>query len=126
VNAAYDEGLNIMGILSPAVARGSTDFYLNRKAPYDLSWFGLGETKTERAMCSKALLFAGNPATLEDTWAQADYEEFITRLKALPADAFVPQDGPLARLMREVEGLSDEYGVSEMVSDLERQVSENF
>lgn len=126
VNAAYDAGLDIMGILSPAVARGSDDFYLNRKAPYDLSWFGLGETKTERAMCSKALLFSGDPAILEDTWAQADYEEFIAKLQALPASAFVPQDGPLARLMLEVEGLSEEYGVSEMVSDLERQVSDRF
>ncbi|MEM7694771.1 MAG: hypothetical protein AAF318_09990 [Pseudomonadota bacterium] len=126
INAAYDEDMDIMGILSPAVARGSSDFYLNRKAPYDLSWFGLGETKTERAMCSKALLFSGDPAKLEDTWAQADYEEFIAKLRALPADAFVPQDGPLARLMREVEGLSEEYGVNEMVGDLERQVSESF
>ncbi|MEO1105490.1 MAG: hypothetical protein AAFW98_17430 [Pseudomonadota bacterium] len=126
INAAYEDDMSIMGILSPAVARDSNDFYLNRKAPYDLSWLGLGETKTERAMCSKALLFAGNPATLEDTWAQADYEEFITKLKALPADAFVPQDGPLARLMKEVEGLSEEYGVAEMVSDLDRQVSEQL
>ncbi|MEM6762770.1 MAG: hypothetical protein AAF615_07835 [Pseudomonadota bacterium] len=126
VNAAYDDDMNVMGILSPAVARGSTDFYLNRKAPYDLSWFGLGETKTARAMCSKALLFSGDPSKLEDTWAQGDYEEFITKLQALPATAFVPEDGPLARLMKEVEGLSEEYGVNEMVTDLERQVSEQL
>jgi len=126
VNAAADEGMNVMGILSPAMARDSSDFYLNRKAPYDLTWFGLGETKTVQAMCSKALLFAGNPEQLSDTWAQADYEEFISELKALPEDAFVPQDGPLARLMKEVEGLSEEYGVSEMVTELDRQVSEQF
>ncbi|MEM0906722.1 MAG: hypothetical protein AAGJ94_05105 [Pseudomonadota bacterium] len=126
VNAAADDDLVVMGILSPAVARGSSDFYLNRKAPYDLSWFGLGETKTVRAMCSKALLFTGDPSRLEDTWAQADYEEFIAKLRALPPSAFVPQDGPLARLMKEVETLSEEYGVSEMVGDLERQVSNQF
>ncbi|MEM9220859.1 MAG: hypothetical protein AAGB11_00445 [Pseudomonadota bacterium] len=126
IHAAYEDDMDIMGILSPAVAQGSNDFYLNRKAPYALSWFGLGETKTERAMCSKALLFAGDPSRLEDTWAQADYEEFIAKMKALPASAFVPQDGPLSKLMKEVEGLSEEYGVSEMVSDLERQVSEQL
>lgn len=126
INAASDAGLTVMGILSPAVARESDDYYLNRKAPYELTWFGLGETKTVRAMCSKALLFAGDPDRLEDTWAQGDFEEMIDRLEALPADAFVPQGGPLARLMREVEGLSEEYGVSEMVTDLDRQVSERF
>ena len=62
-------------------------------------------------MCSKALLFAGDPKKLADTWAQADYQELIDKLKALPEEAFVPEDGPLARLMREVEGLSEEYGV---------------
>lgn len=126
IHAAYEDDLTVMGILSPAVAEESSDYYLNRKAPYALTWMGLGETKTVRAMCSKALLFAGNPDTLEDTWAQADYEEFIAKLKSLPPEAFVPQDGPLARLMREVEGLSEEYGVSEMVTDLDRQVSERL
>ncbi len=126
INAAYDADLSIMGILSPAVAKESSDYYLNRKAPYALTWLGLGETKTVRAMCSKALLFAGSPSRLEDTWAQADYEEFIAKLKALPPEAFVPKDGPLSSLMREVEGLSEEYGVSEMVGDLERQVSERL
>jgi len=126
VNAAAEEGMTVMGILSPAVARQSDDYYLNRKAPYELTWFGLGETKTVAAMCSKALLFAGNPDRLSDTWAQGDFEEFITELKALPADAFVPQDGPLSRLMKEVEGLSEEYGVNEMVQDLQDQVSERM
>lgn len=126
INAAAEGDLTVMGILSPAVAQGSDDYYLNRKAPYALTWFGLGETKTVRAMCSKALLFSGVPSRLDDTWAQGDYEEFIAKLKSLPADAFVPQDGPLAKLMREVEGLSEEYGVSEMVTDLDRQVSERL
>jgi len=126
VNTAAEEGMTVMGILSPAVARESEDYYLNRKAPYQLSWFGFGETQTVPAMCSKALLFAGDPDRLSDTWAQGDFEEFIAELKALPADAFVPQDGPLARLMKEVEGLSEEYGVSEMVTDLQRQVSEQL
>ena len=126
VNAAYDADMNVMGILSPAVARESKDYYLNRKAPYDLAWFGLGETRTERAMCSKALLFAGDPAKLGDDWSRQDYEELIAKMKALPAEAFVPVDGPLAKLMKEVEGLSEEYGVNEMVTDLDRQVSEQF
>ncbi|UOM36210.1 hypothetical protein [Acuticoccus sp. I52.16.1] len=126
VNAAYDAGMSVMGILSPAVAKGSSDYYLNRKAPYDLSWFGLGETKTVPAMCSKALLFAGNPDKLEDTWAQGDYREFIQKLKDMPAEAFIPQGGPLAKLMLEVEQLSEEYGVNEMVTDLDKQVSERF
>ena len=126
VNAAYDADMNIIGILSPAVARDSNDFYLNRKAPYALSWFGLGETKTVRAMCSKALLFAGDPSKLGDTWSQQDYEELIAKMKALPPEAFVPQDGPLSKLMKEVEGLSEEYGVNEMVTDLDRQVSERL
>lgn len=126
VNAAAEEGMTVMGILSPALARESEDYYLNRRAPYQLSWFGLGETKTVSAMCSKALLFAGDPDRLTDTWAKGDFEEFITELKALPADAFVPQDGPLARLMKEVEGLSEEYGVNQMVEDLQEQVSERM
>lgn len=126
INAAYEDDMTIMGILSPAVAKGSNDFYLNRKAPYALSWFGLGETKTVAAMCSKALLFAGNPDKLTDTWAQGDYAEFIDKLKAMPADAFIPQGGPLAKLMMEVEQLSEEYGVNEMVNDLERQVQERL
>ncbi len=126
INAAYDDDMTIMGILSPAVAKGSNDFYLNRKAPYALSWFGLGETKTVAAMCSKALLFAGNPEKLTDTWAQGDYAEFIDKLKAMPAEAFIPQGGPLAKLMLEVEQLSEEYGVNEMVNDLERQVQQNL
>lgn len=126
VNAAYDGGMTIMGILAPAVAQDSSDYYLNRKAPYDLAWLGLGETRTVPAMCSKALLFAGNPDKLTDTWAQGDYQEFIDTLKALPAEAFIPDGGPLARLMREVETLSEEYGVNEMVTDLEGQVSQRL
>ncbi|RAI03692.1 hypothetical protein DLJ53_04195 [Acuticoccus sediminis] len=126
VNAASDDGMTVMGILSPAVAKGSQDFYLNRKAPYDLSWFGLGETKTVPAMCSKALLFSGDPSKLQDTWAQGDYQEFIDKLKALPPEAFIPQGGSLSKLMLEVEKLSEEYGVNEMVTDLNKQVSERF
>lgn len=126
VNAAAEEDLNIMGILAPSVAQQSDDYYLNRRAPFRLTWFGLGETQTVPAMCSKALLFAGQPSQIDDTWAQGDFEDMITTLKELPPEAFVPQDGPLARLMREVENLSDEYGVNEMVTDLDRQVSEKF
>ena len=126
INAASADGMTIMGILSPAVARTDGAFYLNRKAPYELTWFGLGSTKTVTAMCSKALLFAGDPAKLADEWAKGDYEEMIAKLKAAPEDAFVPKDGPLASLMKEVEGLSEEYGVTEMVADLEKQVSEKL
>jgi len=126
INAAADEDLTIMGILSPEVARSSDAYYLNRKAPYQLSWFGLGETQTVRAMCSKALLFAGDPGALEDSWARGDFEEMIAALKDLPAEAFVPDGGPLADLMGEVEALSEEYGVNEMVEDLEGQVSQTL
>ncbi len=126
VNAAAGEGLTVMGVLSPALARTSDAYYLNRKAPYQLTWLGLGETKTVRTMCSKALLFAGDPAKLDDPWAEDDYRDLIAKLKAAPAEDFVPQGGPLARLMREVEGLSEEYGVSEMVTDLQDQVSQRL
>lgn len=126
IHAAYEADMTVMGILSPAVAQESKDYYLNRKAPYSLTWYGLGETKTEAAMCSKALLFAGQPAKLVDTWAQGDYQEFLDKLKALPPEAFIPSEGSLSRLMREVEGLSDEYGVSEMVTDLNQQAAERF
>lgn len=126
VNAAAEDDLTVMGILSPAVGQQSDDYYLNRKAPYELTWFGLGETKTVTAMCSKALLFAGQPSAISDTWAQGDYEDMIKALKALPPEAFVPQGGPLAKLMLEVEGLSEEYGINEMVTDLDKQVSETF
>lgn len=126
INEAAEQDMTIMGILSPEVARTDDAYYLNRQAPYELSWFGLGKTQTVPAMCSKALLFAGDPARLSDSWAQGDFEEMITKLKQLPADAFVPEDGPLAKLMRSVEDLSEEYGVNEMVEDLEKQVSENL
>lgn len=126
INAAFEDEMTIMGILAPEVAQQSNEYYLNRKAPYSLSWYGLGETLTVPAMCSRAILFAGNPEKLTDTWAQGDYQEFIDRLTSLPADAFVPQDGPLSRLMREVEGLSEEFGVSEMVTDLESQAAERL
>jgi hypothetical protein len=53
-------------------------------------------------------------------------EEMIAKLKQLPASAFVPQDGPLAKLMGEVEQLSEEYGVNEMVEDLDKQVREQL
>lgn len=126
INEAADEDLTVMGILSPAVARTSDAFYLNRKAPYELSWLGLGTTKTVKAMCSKALLFASDPSRLSDEWAQGDFEEILTKLAQLPASAFVPDGGPLADLMSTVEGLAEEYGVNEMVDDLEEQVGETF
>jgi len=126
IHEAADEDLTIMGILSPAVAKTDPAYYLNRKAPYELSWFGLGETKTVRAMCSKALLFAGDPGRLSDSWAQGDFEEMIAKLKAAPPEAFVPDSGPLSDLMREVESLSEEYGVNEMVEDLDKQIKQQF
>ncbi|MEM9144810.1 MAG: hypothetical protein AAGC57_01335 [Pseudomonadota bacterium] len=126
INEAAEEDMTIMGILSPAVARSDDAYYLNRKAPYELSWFGLGSTQTVPAMCSKALLFASNPAGITDEWARGDFEELITKLKQMPASAFVPADGPLAKLMKTVEDLSEEYGVNEMVEDLEKQVKEQL
>jgi hypothetical protein len=76
-----------------AVARGSSDFYLTAERPTTLSWFGLGETKTERAMCSKALLFSGDRRGLKTPGRRADYEEFIAKLRALPADALCRRTG---------------------------------
>ncbi|MGF1447320.1 MAG: hypothetical protein ACFBRM_14130 [Pikeienuella sp.] len=126
INEAADEDFTIMGILSPAVAKSDPAYYLNRKAPFELSWLGFGTTRTVPAMCSKALLFAGDPARLTDEWARSDFEDMIKQLQQLPASAFVPEDGPLSSLMRTVEDLSEEYGVNEMVDDLEKQVSENL
>lgn len=126
IHEAAKADLTIMGILSPAVARTDSAYYLNRRAPYELSWLGLGKTRTVEAMCSKALLFAGDPARLTDEWAKGDYEEMVNRLRQLPASALVPKDGPLASLMRTVEDLSQEYGVNEMVDDLAKQISNNL
>ncbi|MEL6219288.1 MAG: hypothetical protein AAFR79_12620 [Pseudomonadota bacterium] len=126
INAAAEADMTVMGILSPAVAKTDDAYYLNRKAPYELSWFGLGKTQTVAAMCSKALLFAATPANVKDEWARGDFEDMITQLQQLPASDFVPGDGPLAKLMRTVEDLSEEYGVNEMVEDLEAQVKENL
>ena len=122
VNMAAEADANIFGVLSPDIARTDDAYYLNRKAPYELSWFGLGETKTTRAMCSKALLFAKNPETIEDSWAAADARDILKKIESLPASAFIPEGGPLAKLMTEVEGLSEEYGVNDMVEDLETQI----
>ncbi|MEM6677258.1 MAG: hypothetical protein AAF675_05225 [Pseudomonadota bacterium] len=123
VNAAAEADLRVMGVLSPAVARTDDAFYLNRKAPYELSLFGLGTTKTVRAMCSKALLFANDPATITDEWARGDAEQILKAVRSAPPEAFVPQNGPLASLMLEVEGLSEEFGVNEMAEDLASQVA---
>lgn len=122
VNMAAEEDLSIFGVLSPAVAETDEAYYLNRKAPYQLSWFGFGETKTTRAMCSKALLFANDISGITDSWNRADAEMILEAIESAPAEAFVPQGGPLARVMSSVEDLSEEYGVNEMVSDLEAQV----
>jgi len=126
IAAAAKADLTVMGILSPALARTDDAYYLNRKAPYELSWFGLGKTRTVRTMCSKALLFAGDPERLGDEWAKGDMKEMIAKLKALPEDAFVPEEGPLATMMGKVEELSEEYGVNEMVEDLDAQVKERL
>lgn len=126
INAAAEAGLTIMGVLSPAVARTSEAFYHNRRAPYRLTMMGLGETRTVETMCSKALLFAGDPDRLADEWARRNYAALTEALAAAPADAFVPQQGPFARLMRQVEDLSEETGVADMVTDLGRQVAAPF
>ena len=122
VRAAADAELNVIGVLSPEVAKSDPAFYLNRRAPYQLSLFGFGSTKTVRAMCSKAILFSSNPAAIADDWTREDAEEMVKALKAAPASAFVPQNGALASIMLEVEGLSEEYGISEMADDLAKEV----
>lgn len=123
VNMAADADLKIFGVLSPDVARGDDAYYLNRKAPYKLSWLGLGETKTTRAMCSKALLFVNDITKITDDWTKADAETILAAVQQAPASAFVPKGGPLAKLMSQVEKMSDEAGVADMVSDLQSQIN---
>lgn len=122
VNAAAKADMKIFGVLSPDVAKGDSAYYLNRKAPYELAWFGLGETKTTRAMCSKALLFVNDISKIQDTWAAADARAILTALEEAPADAFTPTSGRMAKLMTKIESMSEEFGVNDMVSDLEAQV----
>lgn len=122
VNAAATEDLNVIGVLSPEVAKTDKAFYLNRKAPYELTLFGLGTTKTIRAMCSKALLFVNDPQGITDDWVRGDAEQIIEAVSGAKPEAFIPQNGPLASLMLEVEGLAEEYGVNEMADDLSNQV----
>ena len=122
VQSASKADMKIFGVLSPDVAKGDSAYYLNRTAPYELAWFGFGETKTTRAMCSKALLFVNDIEKIEDTWAAADARAILTALETAPADAFTPTSGSLAKLMTKIESMSEEYGVSDMVKDLEAQV----
>lgn len=122
VNTAAKEDLSIFGVLSPDVARGDSAYYLNRKAPYKLSWFGLGETQTTRAMCAKALLFVNDIDHIQDPWTSADAQSILEAVAAAPASAFVPNGGALGKLMQQVEKMSDEVGISGMVSDLEAQI----
>ncbi len=104
------------------MAKGDPAFYLNRKAPYKLAWMGFGETKTTRAMCSKALLFVNDVSKIDDPWAAQDAKDIIAAISTAPASAFTPKNGPLAGLMAKIEEMSDEYGVSDMVTDLENQI----
>lgn len=122
VNMAAKDDLNIFGVLSPEIAKGDDAYYLNRQAPYELAWFGLGQTKTTRAMCSKALLFVNDVSKIEDPWAAADAQEIVDFVKNAQASAFTPQSGPLAKVMSQIESMSAEFGVSEMITDLETQL----
>jgi len=122
VNMAAKDDLKIFGVLSPEIAQTDPAYYLNRRAPYELAWLGLGETKTTRAMCSKALLFVNDVSKIDDSWAAEDYAEIVKQMGAAPASSLVAQSGPLAKLMAQVESLSEEFGVNEMVSDLEEQL----
>ncbi|MEL6979361.1 MAG: hypothetical protein AAGM38_11885 [Pseudomonadota bacterium] len=121
INAAADAHMRVIGVLSPAVAKTDETYYLNRRAPYQLAWLGLGETRTVRAMCTKAMLFHGNVDAIPNEWTREDAAKIVAEMKALPASAFVPQDGPLASLMKRVEQLADEYDINDMVADLEEQ-----
>ena len=122
VNAAAKADLDIFGVLSPDVAKGDDAYYLNRQAPYELAWFGMGKTKTTRAMCSKALLFVNDTSGITDPWAAADAREILAAVAAAPASAFTPQNGPLAGLMAKIEEMSEEHGINQMVEDLDAQV----
>ncbi len=122
VNAASKADMNIFGVLSPDVAKGDEAFYLNRQAPYELAWFGLGKTKTTRAMCSKALLFVNDVSQIDDPWAAADAKEIVAYVKNAQAAEFTPKNGPLAKVMTTIEGMSDDLGVNAMVEDLDAQI----
>lgn len=122
VNAAAKAQMSIFGVLSPDMARTDDAYYLNRTAPYELAWFGLGETKTTRAMCAKALLMSNDVTSIDDPWARDDADVFLEAISAAPAEAFVPKSGPLAKLMTKIEAMSDEYGINDMVGDLEAQI----
>lgn len=126
IKAAYDSDLTIFGVLSPDVARGSGDFYLERHAPYSLSWFGFGETKTTRAMCSSGLLLMNNPDRIEDPWTQGDAHQILAKIRDVPSAEFTPNNGPLAKVMQSVSELSERAGVADMVSDLEEQIAAKF
>ncbi len=123
VNMAAKDDMSIFGVLSPAIAQTDDAYYLNRRAPYRLAWLGLGETKTTRAMCSKALLFVNDISKIEDPWAREDAEKIVAALEALGPEVMVAKRGPLAKLMAQVESMSEEFGVNDMVSDLEEQLS---
>jgi hypothetical protein len=122
IHAAAEENLGILGVLSPAVARTDVAFYLNRAAPYKLSMFGFGETKTVRTMCSHALLMTSDISKIEDEWTREDAAAVIAVLRDAQAADFVPSSGPLASMMSKIEALSEEFGVAEMVEDLKDQV----
>ena len=124
VKMAADADATVFGVLSPDIARQDDAYYLNRRAPYKMTYLGFGETMTARAMCSGSLLMAADPSSIEDPWMAADAEQIFTALKEAPAGAFVPSNGPMAKMMAKVEELSDRHGISEMVSDLETQISE--
>ncbi|MEM8870569.1 MAG: hypothetical protein AAGE38_09230 [Pseudomonadota bacterium] len=124
INMAAKDDMRIFGVLSPDIAKTDEAYYLNRRAPYKLAWLGLGETQTTRAMCSKALLFVNDISKIEDTWAAEDAKAILEAMAAVPAEAMVAKSGPLAKLMRQVESMSEEYGLNEMVTDLEEQLTQ--
>lgn len=122
INMAAKDDMRIFGVLSPEIAKSDPAYYLNRRAPYRLAWLGLGETQTTRAMCSKALLFVNDITKITDTWAREDADAILAAMTDAPASAMVAKSGPLAKLMKQVESMSEEFGINEMVSDLEDQL----
>jgi len=93
-------------------------YTVNPKVPYSLSWFGFGETKTTVSMCTPAAIIATNPENLSDDLIKQDMAALIRQIQRLPADAFVPKRGSLAKLFQEVNELSTSVGLDKALTEI--------
>lgn len=124
VKTAYDDGFTIFGAASPAMRQlehedGSPMYTVNASVPYSLSWLGLGETKTTVSMCTPAAIIASNPANITDDLVRGDMETLIRQIRRLPAEAFLPQRGPLSDLFSKVNEMSASVGLDKALTEIE-------